>query len=59
MIIVKKGKLPEGSISFKCEFCGCMFIANKDEYETFPIQYNEVDYKCDCPTCGSECTVTH
>ena len=37
---------------FICPDCGCIFEANKNEYETC-YQYNEASYGCKCPTCGA------
>ncbi len=36
---------------FKCDQCGCVFEANKDEYKSV-AQYNDIYYFCKCPCCG-------
>lgn len=38
---------------FSCDTCGCLFEADKDEYEA-DTQYNETFYLCNCPCCGSK-----
>jgi len=35
---------------FTCKECGCVFEANKGEYES-GVQYNEEYFYCQCPTC--------
>ena len=36
--------------TFDCNFCGCLFEANKDEYKS-GSQYNQTYYYCICPFC--------
>lgn len=61
MKIVIPGRNPEDK-RFECPNCGCYFIADKSEYQTFyssamsenhkPLwQY----FKRACPTCGQTC----
>ena len=38
---------------FECEYCGCIFEANKKEYKE-EIQYNAAYYYCKCPFCGNK-----
>lgn len=35
---------------FECDKCGCIFEADKTEYES-TSQYNETHYHCTCPFC--------
>ena len=52
-ILVKGNK--KQSLIFGCRDCGCIFIANADEYT-----YNsrlERNY-CECPECDTKCTGT-
>ena len=37
---------------FTCQRCGCVFEADKEEYNS-GMQYNEIYYKSQCPTCGT------
>ena len=53
MNIIKPGEMPKETISFSCSYCGCIFEADKSEYETGP-QYDP-GYSCRCPTCGRGC----
>ena len=34
---------------FECDKCGCVFEAEKGEYQFLPFKENE--YLCKCPTC--------
>ncbi len=36
---------------FSCDACGCVFEAEKGEYES-DMQYNETYFQCKCPCCG-------
>ncbi|MCM1166432.1 MAG: hypothetical protein NC299_13380 [Lachnospiraceae bacterium] len=36
---------------FECGACGCVFEAEKGEYEC-DTQYNETFFSCKCPCCG-------
>lgn len=38
---------------FECEKCGCIFDADKTEYES-GSQYNDTYYFCKCPFCGND-----
>lgn len=46
--MAKRAKLVE----FSCPLCGCVWQANKDEYEDGSNQYDGAIFYCDCPTCG-------
>lgn len=50
MIILRKGDIEKilESKYFLCPICGCLWKANKDEYEV-DTQYNELYYTCKCP----------
>lgn len=54
MEIIQKGNIKaiEENIQFECEKCGCIFKADKYEYETILNCNNDLIYLCDCPTCG-------
>lgn len=54
MKIIKEGNLDKfmRAKRFKCNYCDCIFKANKDEYNT-NYQYNEEYYTCKCPCCGN------
>lgn len=40
---------------FKCDYCGCIFIAEYGEYKYSDCQcnalYHEWYYECECPEC--------
>lgn len=38
---------------FKCDYCGCVFDAEKDEYECKQYNHTELGYCCQCPHCDS------
>lgn len=55
MRIIKYGPVPTTPSSlaierFECE-CGCIFEANKNEYNKYTFMPN-VTYVCKCPSCG-------
>lgn len=55
MEIIKQGD-PERikkTKQFNCTACGCIFLANKDEYTFSGTQYNISYWKCKCPACGT------
>ena len=51
MKIEKHGNLPP-RVRFKCEFCGCEFVAEVGEYSVniYPLICSKAF--CDCPECG-------
>lgn len=51
--IIKQGKIKElkGTRRFTCLFCGCVFDADRGDYEAIDGQYNETVYRAFCPTC--------
>lgn len=54
MNILKQGEIPEYLQTvkrFKCYTCGCVFEADKGEYES-EFYYNEIAHRCKCPCCG-------
>lgn len=58
MNIIKQGKSKEelkailnATKRFECSTCGCVFEADKGEYETEEIQIYSY-YYCKCPNCG-------
>jgi rubredoxin len=55
MIIIKDGIIPSNIIRFNCENCGCIFEADKGEYQTstqMEVMHDGLaPYKCQCPRC--------
>ena len=55
MTIVKNGKIPSTIICFECEYCGCLFEADKGEYKyssQMEVMHDGLGaYKCECPCC--------
>lgn len=51
--IIKPGKLknPKGTRRFLCLNCGCVFDADRGDYEATDGQYNETVYLASCPIC--------
>lgn len=51
--IIKPGKIPDLKKKrlFTCGYCGCVFEADSNYYETVSGRYNQTDYQADCPTC--------
>lgn len=50
LAITKRAK----PVEFSCSLCGCIWQANKDEYENESNQYDGEIFYCDCPTCGEK-----
>ena len=50
--IIKPGKKPETTKRFTCKHCGCVFKADKDDYEEVYSLSNGYYLLIDCPTCG-------
>ena len=51
MKIIKYGKLPIHR--FECTYCGCIFEANKKEYNIYI--FDGITYtQCTCPCCDSQ-----
>ena len=55
MEIIKQGDLDflKKTKKFNCNSCGCIFMADRNEYEYAGVQYNIQYYKHMCPTCGT------
>lgn len=54
--IIKLGKKPDTVKRFTCEHCGCVFEADRHDYEeTFDGRDGCYYYEVDYPNCG--CTV--
>lgn len=51
--VVKEGdpNRLKASKRFQCDECGCVFEADKDEYQS-DMQYNTMYFYCECPCCG-------
>ena len=67
MKIIKHGN--QYGPRFTCPTCGCVFIANEDEYEQNHMLVDNMacgtariiylyHYTCKCPECGKVCTAT-
>ena len=52
MKIIKPGDIGVGARRFTCPKCGCIFVAEKDEYNAHRFFAGEVHYVAKCPTCG-------
>ena len=50
--IIKPGKRTETTKRFTCKHCGCVFKADKDDYEEVYILNNGYYLKIYCPYCG-------
>lgn len=50
--IIKPGKKPETTKRFKRRHCGCVFMADVDDYKKEYILCNGYYLKIDCPCCG-------
>ena len=50
--IIKPGKKPETIVRFECPRCGCVFMANVDDYEKEYSLCNGYYLKIDYPFCG-------
>ena len=53
MEILKQGVMPDLRKQFKCEDCGCVWIAEKNEYRAVIGEYQSTEYRCKCPCCGN------
>lgn len=60
MNIIKQGKSKEelkailnATKRFECRTCGCVFEADRGEYETEEVQIYSYHY-CKCPNCGQK-----
>ena len=55
MEIIKQGDISKlkQTKKFECRRCGCIFLADDDEYKYSGSQYNESYYQCACPTCNN------
>lgn len=40
---------------FVCRACGCVFVADKNEYSDMSNQRDGDMYSCGCPCCGETC----
>ena len=55
MEIIKQGDISKlkQTKKFECRWCGCVFLADNDEYKYSDSQYNKSYYQCVCPTCNN------
>lgn len=56
MEILQHGQKPDDRVQFRCHDCGCVYIANEDEY-TIQAHNNDLYYVSFCPECVSRNTV--
>ncbi len=59
MTILKHGRIkePKKKVYFKCNGCGCQFIADDTEFHTFIGYLTGIRrYSCKCPECGWKCS---
>lgn len=45
-------KKRKGIRCFKCDFCGCVFEAEQDEYKCNQYYNSKLSYTCLCPKCN-------
>ena len=55
--VLEHGNKKLGEVKFKCDFCGCVFVANEIDYNRelvylSGLQDRKVLYSCKCPDCG-------
>lgn len=57
MKIIKPGDLSriKKIKRFECPKCGCVFEADKEEYQHHASWRNIDVYACKCPTCDGKC----
>lgn len=55
MRIVQEGNPVNKTRRFGCSRCGCIFDADKGEYEITYYPYLEPMFTCKCPNCDSTC----
>ncbi len=48
--IIVPGRIPTIARRFKCDYCGCVFDADKDEYKRRTL-YGGIYNTCKCPCC--------
>ena len=56
MKIIVEGEIPKKTKRFKCDYCGCEFEADKDEYKSVNYVYVR-EYQCGCPCCQETVSV--
>lgn len=56
MEIIKQGDLSRitHKKQFECMACGCVFLADENEYIIADFSYDRKLYKCDCPCCNNK-----
>jgi len=55
MKIIKHGEMPE-TVSFECNFCGCIFECERGEYKVDADNaYFPPNLYHSCPECGQNC----
>lgn len=56
MKVIKHGSLKERK--FTCPVCGCVFVANANEYYGNAISGKVLWYNADCPECNGTTTTS-
>lgn len=54
MLILKKGKMPNGAKRFVCIYCGTVFKAEYGEYQNasqLEYMHDGIVNRCQCPIC--------
>lgn len=54
MEIIKQGNISKfkQTKKFECPWCGCIFLADNDEYQDCKDVVSQYNYRCICPTCN-------
>lgn len=53
--IIKQGKIPDTMKRFECDYCGCVFEGEKEDYQIIFCTDNTLAAAMNCPTCGAAC----
>ena len=55
MEILKQGNISKikQTKKFECTWCGCVFLADNDEYDECIYGIRQYKYRCICPTCDT------
>lgn len=53
--IIKPGKIPNTMKRFECDYCGCVFEGEKEDYQIGFCTDNTLAAVMNCPTCGAAC----
>lgn len=56
MRIIEHGSLSNKIKQFSCEYCGCIFEANYNEYDYMDLGFGGLTPICRCPECKQQTT---